>query len=40
MASVSLILAVISWLIVIIKGDVIIKGWVIILIKTVLISVL
>jgi hypothetical protein len=39
-ASVSLILALISWLIVIIRGDVIIRGWVITLIKMVLISVL
>ena len=40
MASVSLALALISWLIVIIRGDIIIRGWVIILIETVLISVL
>jgi hypothetical protein len=39
-AGVSLALALISWLIVIIRGDVIIRGWVITLIKTVLISVL
>jgi hypothetical protein len=39
-ASVSLALALISWLIIIIRGDVIIKGWVIILIETMLISVL
>jgi hypothetical protein len=39
-ASVSLILALISWLIVIIRGDVIIRGWVITLIEMVLISVL
>ena len=40
MAGVSLALALISWLIVIIRGDVMIKGWVIMLIKTVLMSVL
>jgi hypothetical protein len=40
MTSISLALALINWLIVIIKGDVIIKEWVIILIETVLISVL
>jgi hypothetical protein len=40
MAGISLALALISWLIVIIRGDVIIRGWVIMLIKTVLISVL
>ena len=40
MAGVSLVLALISWLMAIIKGDVIIRGWVIILIETVLISVL
>jgi hypothetical protein len=39
-AGVSLALALTSWLIAIIKGDVIIRGWVIILIKIVLISVL
>ena len=40
MAGMSLALALISWLMVIIRGDVIIRGWVIILIETVLISVL
>jgi hypothetical protein len=39
-AGVSLALALISWLIAIIRGDVMIGGWVIMLIKTVLISVL
>jgi hypothetical protein len=39
-AGISLALALISWLIVIIRGDVIIRGWVIILIEIVLISVL
>jgi hypothetical protein len=39
-AGISLVLALISWLIVIIRGDIIIKGWVITLIETVLISVL
>jgi hypothetical protein len=39
-AGVSLALALMSWLIVIIRGDVIIKGWVITLIEMVLISVL
>jgi hypothetical protein len=40
MASVSLALALTSWLIAIIRGDIMIRGWVIMLIKTVLISVL
>ena len=40
MAGVSLVLALISWLIVIIRGDVIIRGWVITLIEMVLMSVL
>jgi hypothetical protein len=40
MASISLALALTSWLIAIIRGDVIIRGWVITLIKMVLISVL
>ena len=40
MAGVSLALALMSWLIVIIRGDMIIRGWVIILIEIVLISVL
>ena len=40
MAGVSLALALMSWLIVIIRGNVIIGGWVMILIETVLISVL
>ena len=40
MANISLVLALINWLIVIIKGNVIIRGWVIILIEMVLISVL
>jgi hypothetical protein len=39
-AGVSLALALISWLIVIIRGDVIIRGWVIMLIEMVLMSVL
>jgi hypothetical protein len=39
-AGVSLVLALTSWLMAIIKGDVIIRGWVITLIETVLISVL
>jgi hypothetical protein len=39
-AGVSLALALISWLIAIIRGDIIIRGWVIILIEMVLISVL
>jgi hypothetical protein len=40
MAGISLVLALISWLIAIIRGDIIIRGWVIILIKIVLMSVL
>ena len=40
MAGVSLVLAFISWLIAIIRGNIIIKRWVIILIEIVLISVL
>ena len=40
MANVSLALALTSWLITIIRGDVIIRGWVIMLIEMVLMSVL